>query len=282
MNTIFTFLFSKLLCFFIFGWLLLFSPATATGQSGARSIALAESTVADHSFWAVGGNPAGLATHKYLEAGFSTKNSYLLKELQSTEMALAFGGKPGSMAISLTRFGFSLYSENKLGLSYARNFREKISVGIELHYTTLVVGEEKLKSSSGDFNAGIIFQATSKVKIGFQAGNPGSFLFLKENKSNEIPFFRLGMVFDESKNLRILVETEKIIDQKPVWKCGLEIFPCDKFTIMTGISAPPLSISVGSGLKLHRLQIDIASSYHHVLGFSPCLSIQYSLNKCKK
>ena len=278
MNTKKSILFSKLICFFIFKLVLFYSAAT-NGQAGARSKALAESTVADYGFWAIGGNPAGLSTQNILEAGVAIENRFLIKELQGTELAVAYGGKLGSIAASLSRFGFSLYSENRFGLMYSRKLQEKLSIGIELHYQTLAIGEAKDKTRSGDFNLGLIYEISSRVKIGFHAGNPGSFLFSNTTKNHETAFFRLGMGFEASENLRVLWETNKTIDQKPLWKCGLEIIPCEKFIIRTGLSVPPLSISFGSGFIIHRLHIDIASSYHYLLGFSPCLSIHYSLSK---
>lgn len=282
MNTKILNLFQRTASFLIFLPALLCISCTLYGQASARDVALAKSTVAGHGFWNVFGNPAGLAGLNTLAAGVSAGNRYLIKELQQTGMAVAFGGKPGITAISYARSGVSLYSVNRVGLSYSRKFLEKYSAGIELHYTYELCGPEKKASHSGNVNLGFIYRPPGKCSFGFHLGNPGSMLIRENFSSLETPFFRLGMVFEESQKLHMFLEAEKALSQQPQWKCGLEIIPCEKFSIRTGLSFPPFSMAFGAGMAYQSLIVDIAAMYHHILGFSPQLSIKYAFRQWEK
>ncbi|TVQ94631.1 MAG: DNA-binding protein, partial [Bacteroidetes bacterium] len=61
----------------------------------------------------------------------------------------------------------------------------------------------------------------------------------------------------------------------PVFRTGIEYRISDPLYIRGGIGTNPTTNAFGFGLELGNLNLDIATSFHHVLGYSPQLSFIY-------
>jgi len=70
---------------------------------------------------------------------------------------------------------------------------------------------------------------------------------------------------------RVLVtaETEKDMAQEVAFRAGLEYRLAEQFYVRAGIGTNPTQNAFGFGMKVGSLRIDLASSFHHVLGYSP-------------
>ncbi|MEO8088221.1 MAG: hypothetical protein ABI763_15480, partial [Bacteroidota bacterium] len=82
-----------------------------------------------------------------------------------------------------------------------------------------------------------------------------------------------------SEKLSWSIEEEKDIDQNAVFKSGLEYHVVDALYLRGGLATNPTLFSFGFGLKIGNLMLDIASTYHQVLGFSPAISLTYRFAK---
>jgi len=246
------------------------------GQEGARALSLAKATVADQGFWSIMGNPAGLNGLQGIQGGLSIADHFLVSELREGTFALVVPVARSHSGFSLSRYGFGLYSENRAGIAYSGRILEKLFIGAELHYTWIVIGESREQEHLVNCNLGMIFEASESLFLGLHTGNPVSFF---QEDPSELPFIRLGTKFLPSREWLILFEVNKTLYRPVSWKAGIEISLLQKVFLRTGISAPPLSLSFGAGFITGRFSIDLASAYHHILGFTPQLSIIYSLRK---
>jgi hypothetical protein len=84
----------------------------------------------------------------------------------------------------------------------------------------------------------------------------------------------------------VAVETEKDLRYKPLIRAGIEYAIIEQFIVRIGYSTLPSTsgsqnfnisslYSFGMGLFLKKFEIDISSSIHQTLGWSPQVSLQY-------
>ena len=114
-----------ILMFFI---LFLSRTSSAQENPGARQIALSNSGVAlSNDVFSIFNNPAGSAQMNWTEVGFYYSPSpFGIKELSHGFAAFHQPVKFGSISAGFMSYGFELYKENKLAISFARRFAEKL------------------------------------------------------------------------------------------------------------------------------------------------------------
>jgi hypothetical protein len=90
-----------------------------------------------------------------------------------------------------------------------------------------------------------------------------------------------GLAYTPVEPLLLVIETEKDVDYKAVFKLGMEYKIVEKLSLRTGISTQPVQMHYGMGLNLKKFIIDYALITHPQLGFSNQLSVSYRLKSSK-
>ena len=93
---------------------------------------------------------------------------------------------------------------------------------------------------------------------------------------------KFGLGYEPSPKVLLAAEYEQDIHYKPQFKGGIEYRPIKYLHIRAGAQTTPFSASFGLGVNVKGLNIDLASSYHPVLGFTPQAAIIYSFTAKKK
>ena len=245
--------------------------------AGARSAALGNASVAHKEVWSAFHNQAGLAFLKVPTIGISHESRFMLSELSVNAAAFALPTKEsGTFALSVSYFGYKLYNEQKVGLAYAKTFGEKFSAGIQFDYLGTSIAEGYGTQSAFTVEAGIQALLAKNLWLGAHVYNPVKAKLSDFNDEKIASLLKLGLNYTFSDKVNIAVETEKDLDADAIIKAGIEYHPVKQFFLRGGISTDPLLSSFGFGLVLQNFMIDIASSYHQDLGFSPHLSLVYS------
>lgn len=250
-------------------------------QLGSRSAALGGTSACLRDIWAVGNNQAGLGYLKNITLGAYYDNKFLLKDLNTGAAAVAFPiKKMGVLAVSYVQTGNKLYKESKYGFAYARAFGENISIGIQLNYQRVFIGEG-YNQRKGFFTGEVGLQAKvlKNLTLGAHIYNP-TLTKMTDYNNERIPvIFKLGMLYKFSEKVFIAVEGEKDLDYKPYLKIGIEYVPVKQVFIRTGISTNPFQNGIGVGLSFGGLKIDVSSTIHPQLGVSPQMGISYLFGK---
>jgi hypothetical protein len=250
-------------------------------QLGSRSAALGGTSACLSDIWAVGNNQAGLGYLKNITLGAYYDNKFLLKDLNTGAAAVAFPiKKMGVLAVSYVQTGNKLYKESKYGFAYARAFGENISIGIQLNYQRVFIGEG-YNQRKGFFTGEVGLQAKvlKNLTLGAHVYNP-TLTKMTDYNNERIPvIFKLGMLYKFSEKVFIAVEGEKDLDYKPYMKFGIEYAPIKQIYIRTGISTNPFQNGIGVGLNLGGLKIDVSSTIHPQLGVSPQMGLSYLFGK---
>jgi long-subunit fatty acid transport protein len=252
----------------------------ARGQNnhliGARAAAMANAAVTSSDLWSVSHNQAGLAHLKKNEAGFYYENRYSIQELSLKGLAIATPLKSGVLGLSVTHFGFSLFSETKAGLAYSLKMGEKVSAGVQLNYKNIFIGEGFGNRGIMTAEAGFLAELTDGLTLGAHIYNPSRARIAHYNNEREPTIMRLGLVYSLSQNTLFCIEALKDTQNKPVFKAAMEYQPVENFYLRAGVSSNPSANTFGIGFYFKKIRIDMASSFHSVLGLSPMISCTYS------
>ncbi|MCS7227392.1 MAG: helix-hairpin-helix domain-containing protein [Endomicrobia bacterium] len=222
-------------------------------------------------------NPAGLFDIPKLGFYFSYTNLYSLPQLQNNTLSLCadleFLGKVGLL---YNNFGFELYKENFLSLSYANGFSEKISFGLSLKLLALEIkhyGDKFL--TSADF--GVLSKPTQKLLLGFVVKNINiPYISPQEKVYHTLVAAAQYRALEEVYTYFDIVKpTNEKIFARIGEEIKLKVLRDAIFILRAGIESvsdnKPAKYSVGFGVnyllqKNSMLTIDYSYIYHTVLG----------------
>lgn len=266
---------------FILTGLLLLPILTWAGNEnlpiGARSVGIGHASVNLQDIWSTHHNQAGLASLTEIGGGIYYESRFLMRELSLKGGAFALPFEFGTFGVSVTSFGYELYSESKFGLAYAMKLSEKLRMGVQMNYHRTQIAEGFGNASHFTGEIGLQADVTEELSIGAHVYNP-TFTEQAEYNNEKIPTaIRLGAQFQFNENFFMAVEGFQNIYDKPGLRVGMEYHVIEQLYLRGGISTAPTLASFGFGLKLKKFFIDVASSYHSTLGFSPQVSLSFNM-----
>ncbi len=276
-------------CLILFLVLLLVEYVSATDFNnpiGSRSAALGNASVTLTDFWSVHNNQAGLGSFENIAVGFYYENRYLVNELSLKSGAFVLPTKSGVFGLSYNHFGYSLYNESKVGLAYGRSFGNHFSAGVQLDYLHTKIAEDYGSKNTITFELGVLSNLTENFTIACHVFNPIGVKLDKDTDERIPVIIKLGASYSISDKLLIAIETEKDLEYKPLIRGGIEYQIIEQAIVRIGYSTLPStsgsdSFSIASvytfgfGLNLKKFVVDISSSVHQVLGWSPQVSMIY-------
>jgi hypothetical protein len=242
---------------------------------GARSAALGGASVALADFWSLQNNQAGLAWQQHLTAGAYYENRFLVKELSLKSAGAVLPVSYGVFGLKISHFGYEQFNESKVGLAYARKLSENFAVGVQLDYLHTAIGGDYGAHGAITFEVGLLAHIDDHLSLGAHVYNPIR-APIADYADERIPAaFRLGAAYAFDNNLTLTAEAEKQSDFDVNLKMGIEYRLIPQLCVRGGIATNPALYSFGFGVLLGNLQIDISSSIHQVLGYSPQVGLIY-------
>lgn len=245
---------------------------------GASCLSLAGSTVAVSNLWSVYHNQGALGFFEGIETGIYYENRFILPEYGVKSMAFAMSLKTGTIGVNLTSFGFSKFSDNKVGISYSLKLAEFISAGIQIDY--FYINQESyygdISTVSGEI--GVYATPFENFYIGAHVFNPWRTKVVNYQDERLPTIFRLGISYDFSEEVQLSVETEKDLDYAPIFKSGIEYEPLNNFILRTGVSFSESEFypAFGIGYSFKNLTLDLAFETHPILGTKSGVSLSYA------
>ncbi len=246
--------------------------------AGARSLAMGGTSVTLSDNYSLFNNQAGMAFLKNPSVSIASQRGFFMSEFNTASGGVVLPAKSGVFGVGVSYFGFNVYNEKNAGLSYARLFTDNIAFGVQLDYHSTSIIEYGTQSAV-TFEAGLMAKIFRQLNFGAHIYNPvrAHLGFYGDERLPTI--FNAGLGYTVSEKVLLTVETEKNMDYAARFKAGLEYKPDEKVFIRGGFMTNPFQSSFGAGFRFNNLNIDLASSYHQVLGFSPNLSLSYEFNK---
>jgi hypothetical protein len=243
--------------------------------TGADNLAVANSTVAVPTLWSVYHNQAALAYLKGTQAGIYYENRFSMPEFAVKSLAVATNIKPGTIGFALTSFGFSKFSDNKIGLAYSMKLAKYISVGIQIDY--FLIHQESYYGNLGTVAAeiGIFANPFENFYIGAHIFNPWRAKISSYQDERLPTVFRMGIAYDFSKQVKYSLEVEKNLDLPAFFKTGVSYEPIKNLFLRTGISVNKNNVSsaFGLGYIYQNISFDIAFENTPLLGMKTGIDI---------
>lgn len=266
------------ICFFIFFPLSLQAggegdPAGAS-QAGSGGI-----SVFTCGIWSTHNNPAGLAKLINPMTGLYIENRFLIKELFFNACSFALPVKNGGLGIAMSHLRSGQYTNTFAGLAYGRYFGERFSAGVRLDYYHTSFGSEYEQGTAVSFDAGIHWMLSDKATFACNIFNPTR-VKLNSFSDEQLPaIIRAGFSYRPIPELVMMTEVGKTSGSLMDVNFGMEYNFDDKIFVRAGLSSNTSKFSFGFGYILNAFSIDVATSWHQTLGFTPQASLAYSFTR---
>jgi opacity protein-like surface antigen len=244
-------------------------PAQSLRYSVAQPyISLSAYSVQQNEALSFTGNQAALATTKHTGIGVFGERRFMLKETSVYTLGAAVPTRLGNFGIQINYAGFKNFRENKIGLAYARKLGKLIDVGVQFNYYGYSIPTYG-KASAINFEIGALFHLTDKLNAGIHVYNPVGGKLGKNSKEKLAAAYKVGLGYDASDKFFICSEIIKEEDKALNVIAGLQYQFAKQFFAKAGFRSESGSMYAGAGIGWKNLRLDIASSYHPQLGFSP-------------
>ncbi|MBS4035531.1 MAG: hypothetical protein KGZ85_13755 [Ignavibacterium sp.] len=256
-----------------------FYPVHAQHNPGARQIAMSNSDVAlSNDVFAVFNNPSGLAQMNWRELGvYYSPAPFGISEMANGYIAYHEPTGFGSLAIGGMTYGFELFRESKIILSYAYNYLDKFFGGVSINYHSFSIQNY---GSQGAFylDIGGLTYLTNEFKLGFMIHNLNRASIA--NVDNQIPtVVNLGVSYVLMDILSVNMALEKDISFKPSIQFGIDYELIEYLSLRTGFSNQPSRYSAGLGINYSIFSLDYAFFTHHDLGLTHQAGVIISFGK---
>jgi len=250
-----------------------------TQNNGARSSSMGDLKMGLSDLFSAINNQAMLSEIRTISAGVNVQNQFLVKNLSTAALGVVVPIGKGSSALYYSTYGYSLYHQNQLGLSYALALGPTFSMGLNANYNSIQLGEGLGNESAFYPDLGLNYKPTDKLNIGIQFQNLT--LSKKVKQLNELwPVTgRLGLNYLINEKLLIGIQGNVYPDRPFEINSGLEYSYSNLFSFRFGFATQPTRVSMGIGFKIQSFLIDLASSYQPNLGFTPSITLVFNHGK---
>jgi len=266
----------KLSIIFILGIFFITSKAD-NFPVGASSLGMANATVAVPTLWSVYHNQAALAMTEGISLGLYYETRFNMQEFATKALVFSASTKRGSFGFDFTNYGFSAYSDNKLGVSYSLKLAEKISAGIQIDY--FLIHQDAYYGNLSAFTGeiGIIAEPMDNMYIAAHVFNPFRAKIASYQDERLPTIFRVGMAYDFNEKFKYTFEVQKDLQYSPYFKTGMQYEMLKNFMLRAGLTLNDVTVypAFGIGYTLNNLSIDIAYENTPLLGAKTGVGLSY-------
>lgn len=244
----------------------------ATPALGGASVALACDP------WAAFSNPGALATATSRMLSLSTAPwPFGLKELARGSFSFVEPTWLGTLALSGSRFGFELYREITLMLSWGVTPLENIFIGVSVNYYSLTILRYGSAWTVG-VDLGTLVQVSPHFRWGFSVLNVNASTLGRSHE--ELPqVYVTGLAYEPVPEAVVVLDMVKDIRFPVELRAGVQYTVFDTIALRGGLSTEPSTMNAGLGICYSFLQIDYALRVHSDLGPTHHFSVTLDLGE---
>jgi hypothetical protein len=253
----------------------------ASEAVGARYLALGAYSSHNVDIYATRANPASLAQLKQAAVAVYGERRFELENLNLYTASVGLPTNSGNFAVHGSYFGFNLSNQTQLSLAYGRKITDKVDVGAAFHYQQISQAGIYGKANAITGSVGLLLHLTDKIHAGINAYNPIRAAYDKDKEERLPSQYSLGIGYDASDNFFVSAEIVKSEGHNVNVNAGFQYQFVKQFFVRMGIATFTSNYFAGLGFRLKDFRLDIASSYHPQLGFSPGLLLLYEFGKKK-
>ena len=257
-------------------FMLLLAQAQAQQLSrDVRGMGMGEAGVALTGGSALFANPAGMAKVRQTNFLAGANSRFELAELTSVWLGATLPLSHGTFGLRLEAFGFDTWKQQRAALSYARSLFHQVRLAVGFSYLqNSIAGYGRQGRVSGGF--GLQADLKKDLTLGVAVDNPFLIHFAE---GDYLPTrFNAGLAWRVSDRLLVATQLDKTLDYELRFRSGFEYAPIEKLQVRFGFATGPAEYSGGAGLELSKgMCLEMAATYHQVLGFSPAVLFRYAM-----
>ena len=243
-------------------------------QAGTGGISVFTSGV-----WATHNNPAGLAKLTNPVTGLYIENRFLIKELIFNVGSFALPVKNGGIGIAISHLQIGQYTNTFAGLAFGRKFGEAFSAGVRFDFYHVSFGSENEQGTAVSFDAGIQWALTDQVSFACNVFNPVRASLFEGSEASIPSIVKAGLSYKPLPELLMMTEFCMTSASTLEVGYGIEYTINEKIFVRAGLGLNTSRFSFGFGYVLNGISIDIATTWHQLLGFTPQASLSYSFSR---
>lgn len=246
------------------------TDAASQGKGG-----VATTTV---SPWSIFSNQGALGFYDRKAVSLHQENRFLVKELNMSAIAATLPVKPGTIALGVSRFGYSLYNESQLMLAIGKRLWPSFSVGIGLGAHYLKLAEGYGHSSAYTVEAGALYSPIKNLSVGLHLFNPTAET-MGENPGKKLASgISAGIGYTAAPGAILAIEVTEQENAETQFHAGFEATVIDQLVLRAGYASNPDLLSFGLGYSYKPLKVNLALTTNNPLGLSSFLTVAYLFN----
>lgn len=249
---------------------------SAQNFNAAPYLSMGNTGIAHEGIYSLSSNPSGIAKVKKVTAGMAYQQHFSVSDLSSQALYLVFPAKQyGNFGIHLRQYGIKQISNFMTGsISYGRGFGGKFQTSISMNmHQYAVENYVNGKTMSGDLGMQYLMD---KLIIGVHYRNISKSHFSREIEQRIPHELAVGCSYLLSNQVQLSADFVREFPNQIDFRAGLEYQFDHRFMVRGGASSHPAQYFAGVGILIHKLQVDMASSFHARLGTSPQLALSYA------
>ncbi|SFG76464.1 hypothetical protein [Pedobacter insulae] len=256
---------------FIFSTPLVF----AQSQQGGRLAAMGNNGAAVKDIWGTSTNPASISELKVPALQLNYEKHFLADDLSSAALAFVFPCNRYSFGINIQRYGIPEFSTIKTGLIVAKQFGQKLSIGLRANYHQIKISNYgTTKGISVDI--GVFFQLNEKLFVGAYINNPSQESYnTRVINIAVLTSAHIGLAYQTSAKVLIATTLSKELDLPWNVAMGIDYQLIKSLSIRSGVSVAPFKHHIGIGLSSLHFLTDVTFIKDPNLGYSPQITIGY-------
>ena len=270
---------------FTAAWMLASVSAHAGGNNetaGGRSSGLGGASVTLSDQWSSSNNPGALGLVDRYALGVAYESRYFIPEASYKGLTFTAPIGGGTIGIVGHSFGYASYNDNRLGVSYARKLSDYISLGAQINYFQVNIGDIYGQRSMVTGEVGALVTPNEKVAIGVHIVNPTRAKFADFDDERIPTLLKVGGSYSFSEKVKLLAQFDKDLDLPINGRMGIEYEPIEDFFMRTGFSTLNRSYAFGIGYSWRGIILDVSNQWSQQLGFGATASIAYTFGNRKK
>jgi hypothetical protein len=250
--------------------------AVAQNNKGARITAMGNTSAALFDIWSITSNPAGITREKTATAAVNYTKFLFGDELSEQSVAFVAPVKDNFFGLSVNRYGISEFNEIKAGVVIAKQFGGELSIGLKANYHQVKITNYG-NSNAFSIDVGANYLLNKEINLGLYVNNPSSQKYTSTLIEADIPVAaHFGATYQPSNKVILATTITKYLDRKFDVGIGIDYNFYDFLSLRGGLTAKPFQQYFGLGVNYQKFKLDLATSSHPQIGFTPQIGLSYA------
>lgn len=224
------------------------------------------------------GNQAALSNLKTAAAGLYCEKRFGLEALSNSHSVIGIPLKNAGIGVNMYYTGSEDFNEAQAGLAYGMLLANNISIGTQINFNQVRITGYGA-ASTVNFELGALFALSNKVRMGLHVYNPVGGKFGKNGAEKFASIYKAGVGYETSEHFFVSAEIAKEENLPVNVNAAMQYYFNKHFLTRAGVSSAIANYFVGVGILWDAVRLDIISSYHQQLGFSPSLMMVFNFSE---